>query len=245
MLAQTIDRTLVADARRTELSESLTRLQHKGLVTGDGESLSLRIPGRDLFIYAAPVGQARSGRTFTQETRLYDFSGQLALNEPPPRADAAEFAGIHAAVYRARPDVGAILWNRQPWGAALHAASAPMPTIFDEQARQMGPSVERLPADAFAGGADAGARALAGGANAFLFRGGVLLLGMTRERVVFTAELLEKCARAYLLALAAGEPVGRIPLYVRVIAHRRLLKDERRSAACYARGEIPSGFTAY
>lgn len=233
-------RTPPADARRSELSESLARLHHKGLLSGDGESLSLRIPGSGRFLYAQT---ARHRRTAAPDVILCDDSGRRAGNETRAGADVPEFAGIHAAIYRLRPDIGAILWNRQAWGSALHAASAPMPTIFDEQARQMGPTVERLAADAFR--SEAGAQALGSGANAFLFRGGVLLLGMTRERVVFNAELLEKCARAYLLALATGERVGRIPLYVRLIAHRRLLKDERRAAASYARGEIPTGFTAY
>lgn len=236
-------RAAAARPRFADLADTLARLQRKGLITGAGESLSLRIPGRDHFLFTALAERTQTRRGPAGAAQLYDFAGRAAGDAPHSDADAPEFAGIHAAIYAARPDVGAVLWNRQAWGAALHAANAPMPTIFDEQARQMGPTVERLPTDAFA--SKTGANALSSGANAFLFRDGVLLLGMTRERVVFNAELLEKCARAYLLALATGEPVGRIPLYVRVVAHRRLLKDERRSAAAYARGEIPTGFTAY
>jgi hypothetical protein len=68
---------------------------------------------------------------------------------------------------------------------------------------------------------------------------------MTCERVLFNTELYEKCSLAYLLAKASGGRIGHIPFWVRMIANRRLLKDERRAAASYRIGRIPEGISAY
>lgn len=73
----------------------------------------------------------------------------------------------------------------------------------------------------------------------------LLSLGMTRDRVLFNAELYEKCAQAYLLAKTCSPRISRIPRWVRFIATRRLLKDERMASASYRDGRIPEGNTAY
>jgi hypothetical protein len=68
---------------------------------------------------------------------------------------------------------------------------------------------------------------------------------MTCERALLNTELYEKCARACVIAKASGLPVGLIPVWVRLIAYRRLRKDERRAAASYRSGCIPEGINAY
>jgi hypothetical protein len=83
------------------------------------------------------------------------------------------------------------------------------------------------------------------GANAALLSDQLLCLGMTCERVVFNTELLEKCAQAYLIAKASGARPHVVPTWVRIIANRRLLNDERRAAAHYLNGQIPESATSY
>jgi hypothetical protein len=130
-----------------------------------------------------------------------------------------------------------VLLNRQPWASALHEFGRDMPGVFDEQIRHLGRSVAVLDNITTA--------RLGSGANAFILPGQVLCLGMVPERTVFNAELLEKCAKAYVLASCAGLPVGRIPWLVRWIANGRLMKDERRAAADYAMGRTPVLSTSY
>jgi len=83
------------------------------------------------------------------------------------------------------------------------------------------------------------------GANAFLVERGVLCLGSTGARAVLNAELLEKCAQAFILASLARRPVRVIPSYVRLIATLRLRKDEKRASRAYTRGESPDRVMAY
>jgi ribulose-5-phosphate 4-epimerase/fuculose-1-phosphate aldolase len=141
---------------------------------------------------------------------------------------------MHASVYRLRGDAGAILTAPQSWASRLASFPEPMPGVFDEQVRQLGQKVEPF-----------SAATLAEGANAFLSGRLVLTIGFTAERAVLNAELLEKCAKAYLLASLTGRPVGLIPWLVRRIARRRLRKDQQRASAAHARGEVPAPFPTY
>lgn len=245
------------DEKRSDLRRIGQRLDQRGLSGLDApipgetptETLSLRVPGNGFVLSFTPAGGSLA---YVREPHMLALSLELDVLDGDGLPDHVRpLAALHAAFYRARPDAGAILTNRQEWGSSLHLLDHPMPAAFDEQARQLGPSVLPMPNDPVATtgctpSLTRAAQSIAGsGANAFLMGEGVLLLGMTPARVLFNAELLEKCAKAYLLAVATGNHIPPLPFYVRYIAHRRLLKDESRSADAYARGETPGGFTAY
>lgn len=140
----------------------------------------------------------------------------------------------HAGYYRDRPDVGAVLVCHPPWASALSLAAREMPGLFDEQVRHLGRRVARFsPAT------------LQSGDNAFLLGDSVLVFGMTLDRLVFNAELLEKCAKAFLLAHSTGAKLTLVPWWVRLIAGRRLLRDEKFAAQCHAEGREPVFKSAY
>jgi ribulose-5-phosphate 4-epimerase/fuculose-1-phosphate aldolase len=87
---------------------------------------------------------------------------------------------------------------------------------------------------------------LAGGDNAFVtLDHRVLCLGMTLDRLVFNAELLEKCAKAFVLAHSSGARLTRVPWFVRAIAGRRLRRDQRFAAQCHGLGKPPVFKSAY
>lgn len=209
-----------------EVAEALARLEAKRLATAPSDTFSARVPGRPALAVAS-LG--------TRATRVVPL-GEAAADEPA--------VALHAVVYRARGDAGALLTARLPWASRLAQLAEPMPAVFDEQVRQLGARVEHLPTQGSTLGGAATAR-LARGANAFLLGEQVLVVGFTPERAVLNAEVLEKCAKAYLLARLAGGPVRTIPWLVRWIAGGRLRKDERRAAAAHARGETPGRFSTY
>lgn len=204
------------------------RLHDKGLAAtpqAPQGSLSLRVPGGEAFV-------------------LLESDRPHAPSPQALRTQAAGMAAVHAAVYQARPDVGGVFISQQPWARDLVHLRQTMPAVFDEQVRHLGREVAHaaqpivtLPARAH--------RVLSGGANAYVFDDFVLCLGLTRERLIFNAELLEKCAKAYVLATLTGRRVGTLPWLVRFIANRRLIKDEGRAAQAHARGEVPTGLNAY
>jgi ribulose-5-phosphate 4-epimerase/fuculose-1-phosphate aldolase len=218
MAAQPID--VLCDE---QLQAARSRLVAKGLLH-PGDSVSIRVPGADACLFLVePAGDAID-----------------ATRQPLSKVSAGAVE-THRVIYAARPDVGAILLNGQQWAAGLPAAGGTLPGIFDEQLRQLGWEVRQIAPSALS---DSRSR-LASGANAFGLGSQVLSLGMTAERLVFNAELLEKCCKAYLLASAADMPVRKIPWLVRWVATSRLFKEQKRAAASFALGQMPARSAGY
>lgn len=210
------------DVIRHGLTAAAQRLGERGLFQA-GSTLSQRIAGTD-------------------QVALLDAESAVLRFASVKSAEQGDQAILdaHLQVYRLRADAGAVLINHQPWALALHELGQDMPGIFDEQVRHLGRRVARVGARALLDGA-----ALRGGVNALVLPGQVVCIGMTLDRAVFNAELLEKCATAFALASASGQPVGTIPWLVRYIANGRLRKDQRFAASEYAAGRVPHFKSAY
>jgi len=213
-------RAATADGLRDTWVEARHRLRGKGLFP-DGTSLSLRCPkGATLWF-----GDAHG----SLPARLV-FAGAVASTDDAP---------LHTAIYLARPDVGAVLLGGGHYGRALADFGGTMPQLFDEQARHIGPM--GAPVD----GTAALSRTLRTGGNALVIGGRPACLGITCERLVLNAELFEKCAKACVLALATGGGIRPLPWWVRLIANRRLMKDERHAALRFSQGLMPEESRGY
>jgi ribulose-5-phosphate 4-epimerase/fuculose-1-phosphate aldolase len=197
------------------------RLQGKGLLGENGGSLSLRIPGTDAMWF---------GTTVDAVPRRILWQGAI-----PPSGCAAP----HALVYAARQDVNAITIGGGVYGRSLADFGGVIPQVFDEQARhlgRMGSAVNE---------ARDIAKSLQAGGSVLLLQGEPVCLGMTATRMTLNAELFEKCAKAYVLAVASGGRVRTLPWLVRYIANSRLCKDRRRATQAFARGELPAESRGY
>jgi hypothetical protein len=213
-------RTATADGLREQWIEARHRLRGKGLFA-DGASLSLRCPqGATLWFGDAHCSvPARMG-----------FAAAVASTDEAP---------LHAAIYLARPDVGAVLLGGGDYGRALVDFGGTMPQLFDEQARHIGPMGAPVT------GTSALSRSLRTGGNALILGGRPACLGITCDRLVLNAELFEKCAKACVLALATGGSIQPLPWWVRLIANRRLMKDEKRAALRFSQGLMPEESRGY
>jgi hypothetical protein len=114
-----------------------------------------------------------------------------------------------------------------------------MPQAFDEQARHLGPM-----APPAASVRDV-ARSLRRGGNVLLVQRRPMCLGMTAMRLALNAELFEKCAKAYVLAVAGGGRVRPLPWIVRLVANGRLRKDEQRATQRFSQGLLPEETKGY
>ncbi len=209
------------DQIREMLKHDEARLRKKGLFGEREDSLSVRIPGRDEFLLAVPDGEHFQRVSF--------------------EATGNEAGALHAAIYRSRPDAGAILVGRTRWSAALAHIGEQIPVLFDEQARRIGTTGKPIGA----GRHQRAVGALKGGVNIAIYGDQRICVGATPDTVVFGAELFQKCAIAFVLAHSSGHRFKRLPGLVRHIAGGRLRKDQKRAAASYAAGEIPGGMTGY
>ncbi|HZS23156.1 MAG TPA: hypothetical protein VFA63_19465 [Pseudonocardiaceae bacterium] len=209
----------------TTLLTARERCARQGLLgSSEQAGLSARLPGKSDFLF-------------------------LGAAEATPRRlpVAAVSPTLHATIYQLRPDVGAVLSGGGVFASMLHDFGATMPVGFDEQARHLG----RMPGAASpvtvvtAVTAAQLGRRLADGANSLLVGDLPVCLGMTCQRLVLNAELLEKCAKAYVLAAATGQAVGALPWWVCRIAMRRLRKDQRRAAERFSQGLLPEETRGY
>jgi ribulose-5-phosphate 4-epimerase/fuculose-1-phosphate aldolase len=213
-----------------QLLAGARRLVQKGFLNDRLDSVSARIAGSDEMLLMGGVEDW--GGVGDAAFSTIPFSSQETVS------------GLHGAIYLARPDVGAIAIS-SPRGVRLLAGSGEiMPPLFDELVRHIGlPSwtpldAERLSKERIRG-------AFSGGANATLLGERLVCLGMTVERVIHNTELLEKCARAYVIAKASGGTVRTIPSWVRLIANHRLMRDERNAEASYENGQAPEMSMTY
>jgi len=211
--AMTIDETL-----RQPWQDLRERLQAKHLLPAEGASVSLRIPGHDAM--------------------WFGDAGDVA----PQRVLFGAAVGdglVHAAIYTARRDVGAIAVGGAAFGRCLADFGGAMPQVFDEQARHLGAF-----GPAAAGWRELGSSLQQGG-NVLLVQGRPVCLGMTAMRLALNAELFEKCAKAYVLAVAGGGRVRALPWIVRFVANRRLDKDEQRATQRFAQGLLAEETKGY
>lgn len=115
----------------------------------------------------------------------------------------------HLAVYRHRPDVGAIVHTHAPCVTALSVLRKPLPPIIDEMTVYFGGTVE-VADYAFTGTDDLGANvvaALGDRAGVLLSNHGNLCVGRDLAEALHVALTMEATARVYLDSLRSGDPV--------------------------------------
>jgi len=216
----------------TQLLEGCRRLARKGFLNAPADSFSMRIPGSTEMILARGRGEKDWREIEIGDLKTASFLVTEGL------------CGIHASIYQERADVGAVTVS-SPQGVRLLAHHGRgLPPLFDEQVRHIGPSAESLDSEENVS-PDLVSRIFRRGANAALLGEQLICLGITCERVLCNTELYEKCAQAFLIAKASGNRIGHVPVWVRLIATRRLRKDERRAAASYGNGLVPEGISGY
>lgn len=206
---------------RTQWLQLRERLQRKHLLGGSNASLSLRVPGAAAMWFGSALEAAPQ---------------RLPLHEEDKQGGEE---GAHAAVYRARPDVGAIGWGGGSFGIALADFGGTMPQLFDEQARHLGPMAPATPPSVLASSLQQHR------GNVLMVQRRPLCLGSTATRLALNAELFEKCAKAHVLAVATGGRVRALPWWVRWIANGRLRKDASRAEARFAQGLLPEESKGY
>jgi L-ribulose-5-phosphate 4-epimerase len=213
------------DATKKQVVDSAQSLTHKGYLMATGGNLSMRISGQNAFAIT-PSNYDYMLMT-PQDICILDFGLNVIEGALKPSVESA----MHAGIYQSRGDVNAVVHTHQVYASALSLIDAPIPALFDEQARFLGRTVDIIPY------APSGTSTLAktiakhikNHNNAFIMKNhGALIFGHDMERAVHNVEILEKCSLAYLLALCSDKPVSKIPLAVREIAFAKLRKDQKK-----------------
>src|SRR5690349_12974530 len=206
---------------------------NRGYLKATEGNISVRVPGHRL--YAVTPSNYDYDKMRVEDICIVDFDGKPVLDESGTNLPPSIECGMHANIYRERPDVNAIVHTHQPYASALAFLRKEIPALTDEQVRFLGKKVSIIPYAPSGTGflAKNVQKKVASGDNAFIIANhGIIALGTDPDRAVFAMALLEKVSLAYLLALTTESgKVYTIPAAVREIAFSKLRKDEKRIAA--------------
>lgn len=213
---------------KEEIVKRSQELVRKGFLMATGGNISLRILNEDAF--AITPSNLDYMTMKPEDVCILDFDLTVIEGALKPSVES----GMHGGIYQVRGDVNAVVHTHQVYASALTLIGAAIPSLFDEQARFLGRSVEIIPYAPSGTGMlkNRITKHVQNHNNAFMMKNhGALIFGHDIERAVHNVEILEKCSLAYLLALCTENKVSKIPLAVREIAFAKLRKDQKKVEA--------------
>ena len=110
---------------REKLAETAVRAYRRGLVSGAGGNVSARLPGRNqVLITATGVSLELTTVESIVKTDLYANPADPGSPYRPSKE-----TGFHCAVYRARPEVNAIVHVHPPYATAFSLRNRELPLV--------------------------------------------------------------------------------------------------------------------
>jgi len=187
-----------SDTLRAEIIEVGRRLYEKGLIAATEGNISVRLEGGQL----VTAGGASKGFLTSEQVVKTDLDGRRLEG----RCAVSSEVAMHAAIYRRRPEVNAVVHAHPPFATAFAVAHMPLDQpILAEAVLVLGavPLVRYAPPST-AELAEAVAEGLAGAGAALLANHGAVTVGETLARAHQRMETLEHLARVTLLARLLG-----------------------------------------
>ncbi len=195
---------------KTEILQTCQAMQSAQLVIGSSGNASQRIEGTES-VAITPSSVDYSCMN-ADDVMIVNMAGDVIEGERNPSIEYP----LHLAIYRARPDVNAIVHTHCIYASALAVLREPLPPIIDEFVIRLGGQVEvaeyGLPGSEQL--AENVVQALGVRNAVFLANHGALCCGPNLAEALHNAFLLERVAQIYLLTLAAGSKrkITTIPL---------------------------------
>jgi len=200
-------------AERAETLVAVERIVSAGLVSGASGNVSRRIrrDGGDLL--AVTASRVPYHRFTIDDVLIVDMDIEPVWGEGVPSSESL----MHAAIYRARADVGAVIHTHSVQASAFAVAGRPIPVVLDEQVLGLGGAVEVAAYGSSASEelAERVVAALGMRAAALLRSHGVVGVGADLDEAVAVVELVERVARVVLSAEAIGGAHALAPEIVR------------------------------
>lgn len=197
------------DSQKKQVLGCVMSLVAQGFVQGTGGNVSLLLEGGRAL--AVTPSQREYATMTPDDICVVDFD--LKPLEAGGAAPSMETA-LHIAIYRSRPDAGAVVHTHQIFASVFSLINEPIPALFDEVSGAIGPKVEIVPY-ALSGSkelVDNVVLKLCNRANCYILQNhGALSLGRDLDHARRNAELLEKAAQVYYYALSTGRGISVLP----------------------------------
>ena len=175
-----------------------------GLVTGSSGNVSRRLgsSGGGELVAITPTGRPHADLK-DEDIAVVDFDIEPVEGDLAPSSESL----MHVAIYRARPDVRAVIHTHAVYSSVAAVAGLAIPPIVDEMAVALGGAIE-VSDYAFPGTmelADSVRDAL-GERNAALVRNhGAVGVGSDLKEAMEVCKLTERVAQVYLMASILGK----------------------------------------
>jgi L-ribulose-5-phosphate 4-epimerase len=181
---------------RKELSEFSIRSFNRGLVSGTGGNMSVRIPGTDE-VLITPTGISLGDIT-PEMNLLMNLDG--AVLESPWGLKSSKETGFHLAAYRMRLEVGAVAHLHPPYATAYSNKMKPLPlvTVSARGVLKEVPWIESAPAGSpeLSKYVQEGLRTFPATVKVILMREhGTLALGLDLSNAYYLTDLAEDTAK--------------------------------------------------
>ena len=188
--------------QRQAVADACRELLATGLVRGTSGNVSVRDPRTGLFAMT-PSGTGYSTMG-PQDVAVLSVDGDVVEGLLAPTTEA----GLHLAVYRARPEVNAVVHTHSPFATTLAALHEPVPAVHYILAKAA-TTVRVTPYERYGTPelAAACARTLAGDNGVLLANHGVVAVGQDLPSAMAVAEAIEYTAEITWRARAIGRPV--------------------------------------
>ncbi|MBK7975872.1 MAG: class II aldolase/adducin family protein [Deltaproteobacteria bacterium] len=190
------------DELKQAVADYKRKLHARGHIVALAGNVSTRIPDTN-HVLVTP-SQVPIDALGAADVVTISVDGDFVDGNRPPSSEAR----VHAAIYRARPDVGAVIHGHSPYATALAVLGRPIEPIMDEFLPYVGGTVEVAPF-----GMSGSAELIEGTVEALGPRAAVLLrhhgqvaVGKNLDKAFQVAELVEWAARVTWLATVAGRP---------------------------------------
>jgi L-fuculose-phosphate aldolase len=189
-------------AERNEVLEAVRRIVATGLVSGASGNVSRRIRTGDGDLIAITATRVPYERFTADDVVVVDFDVEPVEGDGAPSSESL----LHAAIYRARPDAGAVIHTHSVYASAFAVAGRPIAAVLDEQVVSLGGAVQVADYGASASEelAERAVAALGERAAVLLRNHGVAGVGTDLAEACAVVELVERVAKVTAIAALLG-----------------------------------------
>ena len=187
-----------------DVADTARRMADLGLVVGTAGNVSARVKhdaSEDLMA-VTPTGLPYSGMT-ADDIVITDFDVDPVEGDLPPSSESL----LHVGIYRARPDVHAVIHTHSVYSSVLAVLGIDLPSVIDEVVVYVGGEV-RVSDYAFPGTEDLSANvcaALGPRKAAFIANHGAVAVGRSLDEALDICLLVERASQIYVTARSIGD----------------------------------------
>ena len=185
---------------RQAVKDAGVRLLENNLVQGTWGNISIRIDDKKMVVTPSGMDYIRMR---PEDTVVVDIETLEYTSEVKPTSEKK----IHAAIYRDRPEIGAVIHSHPLWSSAVAAARVEMPVKDERHRKLIGESV-RPGAYGLPGTkklTEGAVEAMKGRNACFLANHGIIACAPTIDEAFEVCKAMEECSKNYIESFVKKE----------------------------------------